>query len=63
MEKIQEGVDFALSQDVTGICTAGDTSLLPIVVKACENFSPMSAEVQADLIEKARTQTPIFEVE
>ena len=31
-EEIQTGIDFALSQDVTGICTAGDINLLPMVV-------------------------------
>ncbi len=38
MEEIQRAVNFVLSHDVTGICTAGDITLLPLVLKACENF-------------------------
>jgi hypothetical protein len=39
MDEIQKGVNFALSYDVTGLCTAADTRILPMVLKACENFS------------------------
>ncbi len=42
MDEIQRAVNFALSFDVTGLCTAGDTRILPLVLKACENFKPMS---------------------
>ncbi|NIS79266.1 MAG: hypothetical protein GTO14_03390 [Anaerolineales bacterium] len=62
-EEIQNGIDFALSQDVTGICTAADINLLPIVVEACEKFTPMNLETQAALIEDSCKQMPIFEVE
>lgn len=59
-ETIQRGVDFALSQDVTGLCTAGDATLLPHVVEACEAFSPMSEEEQEALIATAGAYEPIF---
>jgi predicted aldo/keto reductase-like oxidoreductase len=62
-EEIQMGIDFALSQDVTGICTAADVNLLPLVVDACEKFTPMNLEKQSELIERAKTLTPIFEIE
>ena len=42
-EWIQKGINFALSQPVTGICTAGDVSLLPDVLDACENFKELTS--------------------
>jgi len=59
-EEIQTAVNFVLSQDVTGVCTAGDTSVLPLVLHACENFTPMSAEEQETLIEQAGQYEPLF---
>ena len=38
-EMIQKAVAFALSQDATGICTAGDTRLLPLVLKLARALS------------------------
>ncbi len=60
MDIIQQAVDFALSQDITGICTVGDTRLLPRVLEACQNFTPMSASAQDQLIERATTFEPLF---
>lgn len=61
-EKIQEGVNFTLSQPgVTGIPTAGETALLPMVLKAVENFQPMSRDEQEALIERSAEFEPIFE--
>ena len=55
-EQVQQAVNYVLSQDVTGLCTVGDTRLLPLVLKACENFTPLSLETQealvADAVEK-----------
>ena len=53
-EMIQKGVDFVLSQEVTGICTAGDITLLPMVLKACSNFKPMGFGEQEELILKGK---------
>ena len=54
-------MNFVLSQDVTGLCTAGDMRLLPIVLEACEHFTPMSKEEQEALIaESAGQYTPLF---
>ena len=55
-EMIQKAVNFALSQDATGICTAGDTRLLPLVLKACENYKPMS-EAEQEILIKTRKST------
>lgn len=57
---IQQAVDFALSQDVTGLCTVGDTSLLPLVLQACQDFSPMSPDGQEALIATAGEYEPLF---
>jgi aryl-alcohol dehydrogenase-like predicted oxidoreductase len=59
-EHIQQGVNFALSQDVTGLCTAGDVNLLPLFLEACENFEPMSEREQEELIATAGQYESVF---
>ena len=59
-ELIQPAVDFALSQDVTGLCTAGDYRILPKMLKACENFTPLSTAQQEALIASADKYAPLF---
>ncbi len=60
MDQIQPAINFVLSHAVTGICTAGDTRLLPMVLKACENYVPMSPEERLNLIESGRSYQPLF---
>lgn len=60
MDMIQKAVSFALSQDATGICTVGDTRLLPMVLKACESFKLMSEIEQRKLIQSAQMYQPLF---
>lgn len=58
---IQRAVDFVLSHDVTGICTAGDTGLLPLVLEACERFTPMDEATREALIAEGATRyKPLF---
>lgn len=59
-EYIQEAVNFVLSQDVTGLCMAGDVTVIPMILQACENFSVMPEEEQSGLIEKGRAMEMIF---
>ena len=59
-EHVQQAVNFVLSQDVTGICTAGDTQVLPLVLEACQKFTPMSEEAQEALIASAGQFEPLF---
>lgn len=60
-DTIQKCVNFTLSQPgVTGIPIAGDTRLLPMVLKAVENFQPMSELEQEAWIEACRDQEAIF---
>ena len=50
-EIIQQGVDFALSQPgVTGLCTTGDMTILPLFLQACQNFRAMTPAKQEELI-------------
>jgi len=60
MNEIQDAVNFALSYDVTGICTAGDTRILPLVLRACEDLKPLSADEQENLIESGKALEPLF---
>jgi len=57
---IQQCVDFALSQDITGLCTVGDVSLLPLVLGACANYTPLTPVEQASLIATAAHYEPLF---
>lgn len=57
---IRKAVHFALSQDVTGICTAGDITILPRVLEACEQFERMDAEEQEDMIKLGSKYEPLF---
>ncbi len=60
MEMIQKAVNFVLSQDVSGLCTAGDITVLPKVLAACENFTPLSADEQEALAATAGQYEPLF---
>lgn len=60
LEHIQPAVNFVLSQPVTGLCTAGDIRLLPLVLQACENFTPMTVAEQEALIASASEYEPLF---
>jgi aryl-alcohol dehydrogenase-like predicted oxidoreductase len=59
-EEIQKAVDFALSYQVTGLCTAGDTRVLPMVLKACEDFTPLDAAERVEMIESGARYEPLF---
>jgi len=60
MEEIQPAVNFALSYEVTGLCTAGDTRVLPMVLKACQNFSPMNQLELEGMIQSGQQLEPLF---
>jgi aryl-alcohol dehydrogenase-like predicted oxidoreductase len=59
-EMIQKGVNFTLSQNITGVCTAGDYRVLPLSLEACQNFEPMGQEEQIALLQEARQYEPLF---
>ena len=58
---IQEAINFVLSQDVTGVCLAGDITVMPMVLQACEQFSPLSEEEQTVLMERGKSMEMIFD--
>jgi predicted aldo/keto reductase-like oxidoreductase len=58
---IQKAVSFVLSQEVTGICTVSDMQLLPLVLRACENYTALNSQDQDEMIEDSRMYEPIFE--
>ncbi|HKY54060.1 MAG TPA: aldo/keto reductase [Anaerolineales bacterium] len=60
MDEIQRAVNFVLSYDVTGICTAGDTRVLPMVLKACENFTRLSSSEMEEMIRSGQQYEPLF---
>lgn len=60
MAEIQKGVNFALSYDVTGLCTAGDTRILPMVLQACESFTRLSEGELKAMIESGKQYEPLF---
>ena len=60
LEHIQQAVNFVLSQPVTGLCTAGDIQLVPLVLQACESFTPMAVAEQEALITTASGYEPLF---
>lgn len=59
-DQIQQAVDFVLSQDVTGLCTAGDIKVLPLVLRACENFTALTKGEQEALIDAVAEFEPLF---
>jgi predicted aldo/keto reductase-like oxidoreductase len=59
-DKIQTAVDFTLSQDVTGLCTAGDIHILPMMLEACENYSVLDQAEQEAVIATSSSYQPLF---
>ena len=59
-EHIQQAVNFVLSQDITGLCTVGDTRLLPLVLRACDNYTALSESDQEALIATGEAYEPLF---
>jgi aryl-alcohol dehydrogenase-like predicted oxidoreductase len=60
MDEIQRAVNFALSYEVTGLCTAGDTRILPMVLNACQNFTQLNTTQREEMIQSAKQYKPLF---
>jgi aryl-alcohol dehydrogenase-like predicted oxidoreductase len=60
MDDIQRAVNFSLSYEVTGVCTAGDTRVLPLMLKACENFVQLNESEREQMIQSADQYEPLF---
>ena len=59
-DEIQRAVNFAMSHEVTGLCTAGDTRILHLVLQACENFKRLEKIEMAEMIQSAQKHEPLF---
>ena len=59
-DEIQRAVNFALSYEVTGLCTAGDTRVLPMVLEACKNFKQLESSEMDTMIRSAQQYEPLF---
>lgn len=59
-EDLQQAVNFALSHDITGICTAGDVTVLPVQLDACEKFSRLNPEEINARIAQSQGMAQIF---
>lgn len=62
MDKVQQRVNFVLSQDVTGLITSGDLKVMGRLLEACENFSPMPPEEQEALVASAEPANTVFPI-
>ena len=60
LDSIQNAVNFALSLDVTGLCTAGDPKVLPLMLRACQEFQPLDTARRQDMIDTAGKYEPLF---
>lgn len=60
-DEIQAAVNFVLSQRVTGLCTAGDIELLPLILQACEDYMELTGTEQDQAIARGRELVPLFE--
>jgi len=60
MDEIQRAINFGLSHDVTGLCTAGDTRILPTVLEACKNFKRLNETQREEMIQSATQYEPLF---
>jgi predicted aldo/keto reductase-like oxidoreductase len=57
---VEQALRFNLSQPVTGVISAGDARLLPMILDAAERFEPMEPEEQAELVAAAGRYEPLF---
>lgn len=57
---IEKALRFSLSQPVTGVISAGDARLLPMILEAAERFEPMDPSEQAELVATAGKYQPLF---
>ena len=60
VDEIQQAVNFALSYDITGLCTAGDVRTLPLMLNACANFQSLDDAEREKLIKSGQTYQPLF---
>jgi len=60
-DDIQRSVNFVLSQDVVGFCTAGDPGLIPPLFEASEKYLLLPESEQEELIATASLYSTVFD--
>jgi predicted aldo/keto reductase-like oxidoreductase len=60
MDEIQQAVNFALSYEITGLCTPGDVKVLPKVLEACQHFSRLDQLEREAMIQSGHQYEPLF---
>ena len=58
-EMVEKALRFNLSHPVTGVISAGDARLLPMILDAAERFRPMDDAEQTALLATAREYEPL----
>jgi predicted aldo/keto reductase-like oxidoreductase len=59
-QMIEQALRFNLSQPITGVISAGDARLLPMILDAAARFQPMDDAEQAALLATAGDYEPLF---
>ncbi len=59
-DMVERALRFNLSQPVTGVISAGDARLLPMILDAAGRFEPMDQAEQAELLATAGNYQPLF---
>jgi aryl-alcohol dehydrogenase-like predicted oxidoreductase len=60
VDEIRRAVNFALSYEVTGLCTAGDTRLLAAMIEACNQVAPLDEAGKEAMIRSSQGYEPLF---
>jgi aryl-alcohol dehydrogenase-like predicted oxidoreductase len=60
-QDIQDSANFVLSHDVTGLVTSAEPSIVPLILDACERFSPLSAPQREAIIATAGQYNAVFD--
>jgi hypothetical protein len=60
-EGIRDSANFVLSHDVTGLVTSAEPSIVPLILDACERFSPLDAAQREAIIDTAGQYNAVFD--
>ena len=58
---IQDSANFVLSHEVTGLVTSAEPSIVPLILNACERFSPLSAPQREAIVATAGQYNAVFD--
>jgi aryl-alcohol dehydrogenase-like predicted oxidoreductase len=58
---IQDSANFVLSHDVTALVTSAEPSIVPLIMDACERFTPLDAPQREAIIATAGQYNAVFD--